>query len=288
MSSTTLAAGDRVGPFDLPLGSDRVRQFAEATHDTCHELGDGLVVPPSMIATQVYRAQLAAITTLVPDDVFAPARSGVHGQHDLLLHRPISSTEELRTFVDTHSARPSRDNLRVTLHHSVLDERDTLVAEQWWTTVLLGTTAGPTGPDLPDYSFAADDDATAVAEDVVRIDEDMARRYARVSGDFSDHHFTVEGARRSGFAAPILHGLCTMALCVGAATRTVAGGDPRRVGRVAVRFAAPALLGHDLRVRIFERPDGDFALEADCGEHVVITNGLVRLVPGSGSGSGRT
>ena len=48
---------------------------------------------------------------------------------------------------------------------------------------------------------------------------------------------------------------------------------------MAVRFAAPAFLGHDLWVRIFERPDGGFALEASCGEHTVIKNGLVELVP---------
>jgi acyl dehydratase len=277
--SNKLRAGDRFGPFELPLSSVLVRQFAEATRDTSKHFGDGQLVPPSMVATQVYRAQFAAITELVPGDVFSAARSGVHGQHDLLLHRPISSDEKLRIFVETHSARLSGENLRVTLHHSILDDRDDLVAEQWWTTVLLGTTAEPTGPELPDYSFSSGAEATVVAEEVVGIDEVMARRYAQVSGDYSDHHFSVDGARRSGVAAPFLHGLCTMALCARAATNTVANGDPRRLRRVAVRFAAPAFLGHDLKVKIFERPDSGFALEASCGEHTVIKNGLVQLVP---------
>ena len=236
-------------------------------------------MPPSLIATQVYRAQLAAITELVPPDVFSAARSGVHGEHDLLLHRPIAPFEILHTFVETHSARPSGHNLRVTLHHSILDDREDLVAEQWWTTVLLGTTAEPTGPTLPDYSFSGGGEASPVAEDVVRIDEVMARGYAQVSGDYSDHHFSIEAARRSGYEAPFLHGLCTMALCARAATRTVAHGDPRRIRRMAVRFASPAFLGHDLRVRIFDRPEGGFALEASCAEHTVIKNGLIEIVP---------
>jgi acyl dehydratase len=277
--SNILRAGDQCGPLELPLSSELVRQFAEATRDTNQHFGDGRLVPPSMVATQVYRAQFAAITELVPGDVFSAARSGVHGQHDLLLHRPISSDEKLRIFVETHSARPSGDNLRVTLHHTILDDRDDLVAEQWWTTVLLGTTAEPTGPELPDYSFSSGEEARMVSEDVVRIDEVMARRYAQVSGDHSEHHFSVDGARRSGVAAPFLHGLCTMALCARAATNTVADSDPRRLRRIAVRFAAPAFLGHDLKVKIFERPDHGFALEASCGEHTVIKNGLVQIVP---------
>jgi acyl dehydratase len=276
--SIALRAGDRVGPYELPLSPELVRQFAEATHDTSSRFEDGHLVPPSLVATQVYHAQLAAIMELVPDHVFSAARSGVHGQHDLVLHRPIASDEKLHSFVETHSARPSGDNLRVNLHHSTFDDRHDLVAEQWWTTVLLGTTAAPTGPELPDYSFSSGEESM-VTEDEVVIDEVMARRYAQVSGDFSDHHFSVEGARRSGFEAPFLHGLCTMALCIRAATTTVAGGDPRRIRRVALRFAAPAFLGQELKVQIFKRPSSGFAFQASCGENAVIKNGLVELVP---------
>ena len=106
MPSSALRAGDRVGPFDLPLGPELVRQYAEATLDAGGPVDDGRLVPPALVATQAYRAQLAAITELVPADVFASAQSGVHGQHDLLLHRPVSSDEQLRTFVETHSAAP--------------------------------------------------------------------------------------------------------------------------------------------------------------------------------------
>jgi len=277
--SKSLHAGDRTGPFELPVSRELVRQFTEATLDDLEQFCDGQLVPPSLVATQVYRAQFASITELVPSDVFSAARSGVHGEHDLLLHRPIFADEKLHTFSRTHSARPSGANLRVTLHHATFDDHEELVAEQWWTTVLLGTTAEPTGPALPDYSFSRSGETALVAEVVVRIDEVMARRYAEVSGDFSDHHFSVEGARRSGHEAPFLHGLCTMALCARAAIKTVGGGDPRRIRRIAVRFAAPAFLEHDLVVQIFERATGGFALQATCGGTTVIKNGFVELTP---------
>jgi len=85
------------------VGPELVRQFAEATLDDNQQFRDGRLVPPSLVATQVYRAQFAAITELVPNDIFSAARSGVHGQHDLLLHRPISADERLHTFIETHS-----------------------------------------------------------------------------------------------------------------------------------------------------------------------------------------
>lgn len=273
----TLRAGDRVGPFDLPLSPDLVRRFAAATGDPSPLLREGRVVPPSLLATQAYRPQFAAMLELVPERVFSVARSGVHGQHDLYLHRPITSGDALHTVIETGSVRAHGDKLRVALHHLILNEEESLVAEQWWTTVLLGTTAEPTGPDLPDHRFVRAGDSVLVAEEVVRVNDDMVRHYADVSGDYSEHHFTVEAARRSGFDAPFLHGLCTMALCAGVATRTVANGDPASVRRLAVRFAAPAFIGQDLQVEIFERREGGFALEASCEGRPVITNGLVEL-----------
>jgi len=70
-----------------------------------------------------------------------------------------------------------------------------------------------------------------------------------------------------------------MALCARAATKKVGGGDPRRIRRIAVRFAAPAFLEQDLVVQIFERATGGFALQATCGGTTVIKNGFVELTP---------
>jgi acyl dehydratase len=277
MTSTILRAGDRAGPYALPLGPDLVRQFAEATGDHSPMVRDGRTVPPCLLATQTFRAQYAAIKELVPERIFATARSGVHGEHELLVHRAIGPDESLHVFVETHSARPSGENLRVTLRHLILDADDDLVAEQWWTTVLLGTTAEPTGPEPPDHSFSPDGSAPYRHAEVL-VDEVMARRYAELSGDFSEHHFSVEAARRSGFEAPFLHGLCTMALCVDAATAQVADGDPGRIRRVALRFATPVFLGERLRVELFGVPGGPFRFEAGGGGSTVIRNGLVELV----------
>jgi len=144
---------------------------------------------------------------------------------------------------------------------------------------MLGVTAEPTGPDLPGHRVADLDRQKPVAEEVVHIDLDMARRYAEVSGDFAAHDFDVEAARRSGQQRPFLHGLCTMALCGRALVRTVCGGDPSRLRRLAVRFASPAFLDRDLAIRIYSLGEDRYAFEATSGEDTAIRNGLAELRP---------
>jgi acyl dehydratase len=193
--------------------------------------------------------------------------------------------EPLHTLVELHSAKPSKDNLRVTLLHRAFDADDHLVAEQWWTTVLLGTTADETGPDLPERDMAQMDGQPLLAVETIRVDLEMARRYAELSGDFSAHHFDAEAARRSGFEGPFLHGLCTMALCARTVVRATCADDPTRLRRFALRFAAPAFLDRDLTVRVSAVAPDRFAFEATSGESPVIRHGLAELRPRT-SGSG--
>jgi acyl dehydratase len=277
MAVERLRSGDRSGPYDLVLDSDMAAALATATLDDTASYFDGTALPPTAIATQTYAPQMAAIFELVPEPVFAAAHGGVHGRHDLVLHRAIRPGEELHSLVEMHSARRSKGNLRVTLLHRTYDTLEQLVAEQWWTTVLLGTSADETGPELPAHGGNGCNSEQAIGEEVIRIDADMARRYAELSGDFSDHHFDVEAARRTGFAGPFLHGLCTMALCARAVVGTLGAADPSRLRRLAVQFASPAYLDQDLTVRICRLGDDRYTFEATCGDDVVIRNGFAGL-----------
>jgi acyl dehydratase len=251
---------ERCGPFDARLDGDVLAQYA-----------------PIAVVTQLWDAQEAARAALAPHAVQRDAAGGVHGEHDVVLHRPIVAGEPLRIWVERHGTRPAGRNALVILRYTIVDTHDDVVAEQWWTTVYLGTTCEATGDAPPAHAFPPEARDSPIGTWAVDVDADMPRRYAEVSGDWSAHHFDVDAARRSGFDQPFLHGLCTMALCARAVVELAAGGDPDRVRRVAVRFATPTFLDERLTVALYDAGPRTVAFEAECAGATVITNGRAEL-----------
>lgn len=103
---------------------------------------------------------------------------------------------------------------------------------------------------------------------------DQALLY-RLSGDWNPLHADPEAARAAGFPGPILHGLCTYALCCRAvmAEYGIAPGD---VLRHEARFTAPVYPGETVSVGMAR--DGDrIAFSAHVGERQVGRNGRTTL-----------
>jgi acyl dehydratase len=233
------------------------------------------------IVTQIWEAQQSAFEQLVPAPVRASMSGGLHGEHEVVLHRPIQPDEDLVTWVEgLGSRRAGRHNL-VTMRYLTYDRTDGLVAEQLWTTVLLDALGDPAGEAPPRHVFPEEARSRPCGRYRVTADRDMPRRYAEVSNDWSAHHFTVEAAEQSGFDRPFLHGLCTMALCAQGIVALIAGGDTERVRRIAVRFSSPLFVGEDLEVNVHQSADDAYAFEADSAGTPVIRNGLAEVAPTS-------
>ncbi|HEY7106987.1 MAG TPA: MaoC/PaaZ C-terminal domain-containing protein [Acidimicrobiia bacterium] len=269
--------GERRGPYAGCLDADLVRRYADATRDPSPAARTGTAVPPVAIVTQIWDAQNEGRNAVVPEILQRRMTGGVHGEHDVRLLRPIVPGEPLRIWVEGQGARPAGRNSLVTLRYTALDADDTVVAEQWWTTVFLGVTCDPTGEPAPEHAFPDDARERPAGTYDVEVDADMARRYAQVSGDWSAHHFELDAARVSGFDRLFLHGLCTMALCAQAVVQVVADGDPDRVRRVAVRFATPTFLGEQLHVRLYDAGELGYAFEADSAGATVVTHGRAEV-----------
>ena len=194
-----------------------------------------------------------------------------------MLHRPIATGESLRTWAEGWGSRPVGRNALVTLRYVTVDADDVVVAEQWWTTVYLGTTCDRVGEAAPEHTFPDEARASPVGTFEVEVDSEMARRYAEVSGDWSAHHFDVEAARRSGSDRPFLHGVCTMALCAMGIVDLLCAGDPERLGRLAIRFATPMPVGERLQVQLYAIDSYTYAFEAECGGVAVTTHGRAEV-----------
>ena len=103
--------------------------------------------------------------------------------------------------------------------------------------------------------------------------KDQALLY-RLNGDRNPLHADPALARRVGFPAPILHGLCTYGTACRAILTTVAGYDHARIVGFDVRFSAPVYPGESIATDLWV--DGkivSFRCRVPERDVVVINNG---------------
>lgn len=267
----------RHGPFPGRLAAGRIAAYVAATGDETAAVLTGEAVPAVFPVVLAFRAQQAANGD-VPAAAWQQARGGVHGEHDIVLHRRLSPDESLDTWSEISAVRTTRAGAAVVLHIQQIDAHGAVAVEHWWTTVLLGLPAMADLGSMPDgHRLPVSARSSPIGSSTHHIDEDLATRYAEVSGDWSAHHFDVNAARATGFDFLFTHGLCTMAICTHRVLALVGVSDPGQVRRVAVRFASPTPLGADLTVNAFRINEQSFAFEVACGRAAVITHGRLEL-----------
>jgi acyl dehydratase len=277
MSQIAVDPVSRHGPFPGRLEPQRIAEYAAATGDETVCVLTGKAVPAVFPVILAFAAQQAANGD-VPAAAWRQAHGGVHGEHDIVLHRPLIPRESLITFSEISAVRTTRAGTQVVLHIEQIDAGGAVAVEQWWTTVLLGLRSmADLGSTPDDHPFPDSARNHPIGSTMQHIDERIAHRYAEVSGDWSAHHFDIDAARATGFDFLFTHGLCTMAICTHRVLALLGVRDPGRVRRVAVRFASPTPLGNDLIVNAYRSNEPSFAFEATCGGATVITNGRLEL-----------
>ena len=280
-TSVAIDLDRRHGPFVGTLDPAVIDQYAAATNDATAAVLAGDAVPATFPVILIFDAQWAA-NAAVPQAVYRSGRNGVHGEHEVLLHRPLVRGETLETFSEPFAVRNTRAGARVVLHMEQFGSDGALAVEHWWTIFFPGCDLlADVGPEPPDHTFPETARDHLVGSVTQHVDLDTPKRYAEVSNDWSPHHFELDAARRSGVDYVFAHGLCTMAMCTRAAVSLVAAGDPSRVRRVAVRFASPTRLDEDLAVDVYDAAategPGVYAFEATCAGAAVVRHGRLEL-----------
>jgi len=100
----------------------------------------------------------------------------------------------------------------------------------------------------------------------------------RLSGDMNPLHADPETAKAAGYPSPILHGLCSFAICCRAVMQIYCNQDPTRISHHQLRFAAPVFPGETLSISLW-RDENIISFEARVKERgvTVIKNGMTIL-----------
>jgi acyl dehydratase len=262
------------------IDPDRAVAYAAATNDGNEAYTSGRLVPPVFAVVPAFENVGEVGAEVIPPENLL---SLVHGEQDIHLHRPLTPGMTLHSKATFFSCRAGSTGTRITTRVDSTDDDGSLVAEQYFTIFLRGLTdAESAGPDKPNHDFPEGLRGTEPVGTVsIHVDDDQTFRYRDASGDMNPIHVDDDIARSVGLPGKILHGLCTMAMTSQAVITTVAGGDPARLRRLAVRFAANVLPGNDVETTIWAAGERDgrqaYAFEATSAGATVIKNGWAEV-----------
>jgi acyl dehydratase len=261
------AAGKELGSATHEVTAEAIEAYARATSDLNERYlaGSKSVASPVWPVVPAFPLFMAAARD---PELGADLRRLLHASEEHLLFGAIRPGDVLTVSGVLASITPHRAGEAFTV---VVSERSAngVLAEVRGTMLIRGSATGEAGvrDDPPGHEVAH--------EHVTEVDDDQMQRYADASGDHNPIHLDRAAARRAGLRAPILHGMCTMAMVTKGAVDGLAGGDPTRVRRVRVEFSRPVLAGQRLttRFRELDAPPGatlyGFETTADSGAVVV-------------------
>jgi acyl dehydratase len=283
MDSTRVPLGEPSGPFRNYCDPGEITAFALAINDDNPLYRDGRAVPPTYPVVPVFDAMRSL--GQLPPEAMDGGRGGGHGEHDLYFRRPISPGMALHTTADRYAVVVSKAGMNVFTRLMSVDDDGQVVIEQYWSSIFVGQAAGGNqGPDMPDHTFPESARARKVGTMSLPTTHDQTFRYAGASGDRSTIHVSDQAAIRSGRPRKFNQGALSLGIATRALVALAAGGDPRRIARVAVRFSRYAFPGDDINVSVYDAGPVTggrhaYAFEAASFGEVVLKHGWVEVTP---------
>ena len=264
---------------EFKVEAPRAIAYAAATNDTHERYAAGELAPPVFAIVPVWDVMTAAAGFVTPAEAFEQV---VHSEQDMRFFRPIAPGDVLRSKATPVYLAVRGIGTTVAVRTETVDATGAPVNEQFATLFFRGPFGGESGGHpAPEHKLTAATKATPPAACVTyRFDDDQTFRYAEASGDPVRIHLDDAAAQAVGLPGIIIHGLCTMAFCGRAVIETVAGGDPARLARLAVKFSRPILPGQEITVRVYAAGDGNYGFEGlNADGQTVVKDGLAELRP---------
>lgn len=280
VDSTKVPLSIRSDPYDKYVDPDNVIAYALASNDENPLYLSGEAVPPVFAVAVAWTAFMGAPP--LPKEAVEGQRGGVHGEHDLYIRKPMVPGTWLHTTNERSSVTCSKAGMNVSVKLITTDDDGDVVLEQYWSSLMRGeVTGGDQGTPLADHSFPEGARENPVGSVSLPTTLDQTYRYAGASGDRSPMHVDDEMARSLGFPRKFNQGLCTLAVTSRGLIDLAAGGDPRRIRRIAVRFSSPSYPGDAIDLSVFKVAGGEgnrvFAFETSSGGAMTLRHGLVEV-----------
>lgn len=282
LSSPAVAQdGGRAWPVGKRYDGGVHRVTAAQVDDYCAAIGDlrsswagpGAVAPP-MFHARPMRDLLFAV--MQDPELGLDFRLLLHAAHDASFHQPLRPGQAVTCRGELRAVEEKPHGVRLVTRLWALCAGEVAVQADSVFFVRRAARTGPVPSPRPEPPRPPPD-----LERPLVLAADQARRYASASGDDNPLHMDPGYARAAGLPDVIVHGLCTMALAgnviVSALAASPADDDPRRLRRLAVRWARPVHDGQALQVRIWRGPRGGRFEVVDAGGQAVITQGIAEL-----------
>jgi acyl dehydratase len=286
MDSTKIPLGESAGPVTNYADADEIVAFALAINDPNPLYLTGRAVPPTYALVPIFNV-FRSIAAGLPPEATAGARGGGHGEHDLYIRKLITPGMALHTTAERYSAVVSKAGINTFTKVVSVDDDGEPVIEQYWSAIMAGEATGPSrGPEMPDHTFPEEARSRPVGTMILPTTRDQTFRYAGASGDRSAHHVSDQAAIKGGRPGKFNQGACTLGITTRALVAFAAGGDPRRIRRLAVRFSRYVYPGNDIEATVYDvgpTPEGlhAYAFEATSAGDTVLRHGRVEVLPPS-------
>lgn len=255
---------------EFRVNSYRLAQFAASLGDDNPRTSKGEVAPPTFAHIPVMQSMVEVLWGV--DKTFY-----IHGEQDFHFRRPIVPGQRLRTVSTLQSMRNSGAGAVFVVRSETSDQAGPVVV-QYAVVVARGQKldrdVGEPAPGKP-----AELAGGKTEEIAIDIPTDLGARYAESSRDYSPYTIEQKAAEKLGFPAPILHGLCTLALAARHVVDRACGGDVAKLKRLGARFSHPLYLtpGQKLVTRLKLAPGrADFEC-SDAGGNVVVKRGFAEV-----------